>query len=136
MPSRRSEAEGSVWRMAAPARVQLFGLAKSKATRKAQRFFSERRIPVHFVDCARHPPSPGELRRFVQRFGVEAVLDPSSKAYQDQGLQYVSASDEDWIARMSADPAILALPLGRLGEVLSVGDDPDGWQRLAEAARG
>ena len=122
--------------MSAPARVQLFGLAKSKTTRKAQRFFSERRISVHLVDCERHPPSPGELRRFVQRFGVEAVLDPSSKAYQEQGLRYVSASDEDWITRMAANPAILALPLGRLGNELTVGDDPDGWQRLADAARG
>jgi arsenate reductase (glutaredoxin) len=116
-------------------RVQLFGLAKSKSTRKAQRFFSDRRIDVHLVDCAQRPPSPGELRRFVQRFGVEALLDPSAPAYQEQGLQYVSASDDDWIARMAADPRILALPLGRLGDVLTVGDDPSGWQRLADAAK-
>lgn len=116
-------------------RVQLFGLAKSKATRKAQRFFSDRGIDVHLVDCAQRPPSAGELRRFVQRFGVEAVLDPSSKSYREQGLQYVSASDDDWIGRMSADPTILALPLGRLGDVLSVGDDPAAWGRLAAAAK-
>jgi arsenate reductase (glutaredoxin) len=117
-------------------RVQLFGLAKSKTTRKAQRFFSDRRIDVHLVDCAQRPPSPGELKRFVQRFGVEACLDPTSKAYQEQGLQYVSASDDDWIARMAKDPAILALPLGRVGSALSVGDDPEGWQALADAAKG
>jgi arsenate reductase-like glutaredoxin family protein len=116
-------------------RVQLFGTAKSKATRKAQRFFSDRRIEVHLVDVVQRPPSPGELKRFVQRFGVDGVLDPAAPAYVDQGLQYVSAADEDWIARMVADPRVLALPLGRLGDVLSVGDDPAGWQRLAEAAR-
>lgn len=120
----------------AATRVQLFGLAKSKATRKAQRFFSERRIDVHFVDCGQRAPSPGELGRFVQRFGVEALLDPTSRSYRDQGLQYVSASDEDWIARMSRDPSILALPLGRVGKELTVGEDPEGWERLAEAARG
>jgi arsenate reductase (glutaredoxin) len=122
--------------MASPIRVQLFGLPKSKVTRKAQRFFSERRIGVHLVDCAQRPPSPGELRRFVQRFGVEALLDPTSRSYREQGLQYVSASDDDWITRMAADPSILALPLGRLGDVLTVGDDPAGWARLAEAAKG
>jgi arsenate reductase-like glutaredoxin family protein len=121
----------------APApRVQLFGLAKSKATRKAQRFFSERRIDVHLVDVARKPPSPGELRRFVQRFGAEALLDPSSRSYREQGLQYVCASDDTWIERMAADPSILALPLGRAGDRLSVGDDPSAWQALADAARG
>lgn len=115
--------------------VQVFGLAKSQATRKAQRFFSERRVGVAFVDCKVRPPAPGELRRWVQRFGVEALLDPGSKAYRDQGLQYVSASDEDWIERMAANPAVLRLPLARCGRELTVGEDPDGWQRLADAAR-
>jgi arsenate reductase (glutaredoxin) len=113
--------------------VQLFGLTKSKTTRKAQRFFSDRRISVHFVDCKVRPPAPGELKRWVQRFGAEALLDPGSKSYKEQGLQYVSASDDDWIGRMTDDPSILRLPLGRVGNELTVGDDPDGWKRLADA---
>lgn len=115
--------------------VQLFGLRRSQATRKAQRFFAERRVPVHFVDCDRRPPAPGELRRWVQRFGVEALLDPDAKAYREQGLRYVSASDDDWIARMTAEPSVLRLPLARCGRELTVGEDPDGWGRLAAAAR-
>lgn len=114
----------------------MFGLAKSKATRKAQRFFSERRVAVTFVDLRKRDPSPGELRRWVQRFGVEAVLDPDSKAYRDQGLQYVSASEQDWLARMSADPAVLRLPLVRCGRDLAVGDDEDAWQRMVDAVKG
>ena len=113
--------------------VQLFGHAKSKATRKAQRWFSERRVEVHFVDLRKRGPSPGELRRFVQKFGVQGVLDPESPAYQAKGLQYVSASDDDWIARMVDDPMVLRLPLVRAGNVLAVGDDEDGWKQAAEA---
>ena len=116
--------------------VQMFGLAKSKTTRKAQRFFSERRVPVTFVDLRKRDPSPGELRKWVQRFGVEAVLDPDAKAYQEQGLQYVSASEDDWLQRMAADPAVLRLPLLRCGKDLAVGDDEEAWQRLADAAKG
>jgi len=114
----------------------MFGLAKSRATRKAQRFFSERRVPVAFVDLRKRAPSPGELRKWVQRFGVEAVLDPDSKAYREQGLQYVSASEDDWLARMSADPAILRLPLVRCGRDLAVGDDEAAWQRMVAAVKG
>ncbi|MDP9406259.1 MAG: arsenate reductase [Actinomycetota bacterium] len=116
--------------------VQLFGVAGSKATRKAQRWFSERRIPVSYVDLRKRAPSPGELRRFVQRFGVAALLDRDSRTYRDQGLRYVSASDEDWLARMVADPTMLRLPLVRCANDLSVGDDVEGWQRLADAAKG
>jgi arsenate reductase len=116
--------------------VQLFGRAKSKVTRKAQRFFKERRVPFHYVDVDVRAPSPGELRRWVQRFGVEHLLDPESRTYVDQGLRYVSASDDDWITRIIRDPTILRLPLARYGTDLAVGDDPAAWRRFADAAKG
>lgn len=116
--------------------IQVLGTAKSTATRKAQRFFSERRVRFHFLDVRKKAPTPGELRKWVQRFGVERVLDPSSATYQEQGLQYVSASEDDWLARMAASPGILRLPLVRCGKDLSVGDDPDAWGRFADAAKG
>jgi arsenate reductase (glutaredoxin) len=115
--------------------VQLFGLAKSKATRKAQRFFSERGVPVHFVDLTRRTPAPGELRKWIQRFGVEGVLDADSKAYREQGLRYVSASADDWTERLSRDPSPLRLPLARCGRDLAVGDDPQAWQRFADTVK-
>ena len=114
--------------------VQMFGHAKSKATRKAQRWFSERRISVSYVDLRKRGPSPGELKRFVQRFGVPAVLDPEAPAYREKGLQYVSASDDDWIKRMVDDPMVLRLPLVRAGKELAVGDDEEAWRRIAEGS--
>jgi arsenate reductase len=119
-----------------PTDVQLFGLAKSQATRKAQRFFSERRVPVAYHDLRRRNPSPGELRKWVQRFGVDGVLDRTGRAYLDAGLSYVSASDEDWIARLADDPSPLRLPLARCGTDLAVGDDVAAWERFVAAIRG
>jgi len=115
--------------------VQILGLAKSQATRKAQRFFAERRIAVHFNDLAKRAPTPGELRKWVQRFGATACLDPTSRSYIEQGLQWVSAGDDAWVERMVADPSILALPLVRCGKDLSVGDDPEAWQRFVATVR-
>lgn len=111
--------------------VHLFGHPKSAASRKAQRYFSERRIPVHFHDVRTRAPAPKELRRWVQRLGVEALVDESSESYREQGLAYLSADEEDWIERLVADPSLLRLPLARCGDELAVGEDPGGWQRLA-----
>jgi len=55
--------------------IQIFGVRKSADTRRALRFFAERRIKTHFVDLQERPASPGELRRFAQKFGVDALLD-------------------------------------------------------------
>ena len=53
--------------------VQIFGTRKSADTRKALRFFAERRVKTHFVDLAERPASRGELNRFAQKFGVTAL---------------------------------------------------------------
>ncbi len=49
--------------------AQVFGTKHCNATKKALRFFKERRIRVHFVDLEQRPASPGELRRFGQKCG-------------------------------------------------------------------
>ena len=74
--------------------VQIFGVRKSAETRKALRFFSERRVRTHFVDLMERPASKGELRRFVQKFGITAMIDQKSKRYQDLGLRHSRMSDE------------------------------------------
>ena len=66
--------------------VQIFGIKKSPETRKALRFFAERRVKTHFVDLQERAASPGELKRFAQKFGVEALIDRQSRRYADLGL--------------------------------------------------
>ena len=66
--------------------IQVFGRDDSAATRAALRFFRERRVVVHYVDLKKRPIAAGELRRFTQRLGAAALLDPTSRPYRDQGL--------------------------------------------------
>jgi arsenate reductase-like glutaredoxin family protein len=101
----------------------------------ARRGAADRRIAVHDRDLRKRPPSPNELRRWVDAYGPEGVVDPQSKPYLDQGLAYLSADAEDWLARFSAEPLLLRLPLARLGGLLAVGDDEEGWHRIADAVR-
>lgn len=116
--------------------LQVFTNPKHKVARKAERFFKERRVPFHAVDVRRKPPSPGELRRWVAAFGVDGVIDKTSKTYVESGLQYFSAGTEDWIERMCRHPEIIDLPLVRCGTDLAVGDDPDAWGRFAVTVKG
>ena len=68
--------------------VQIFGVKKSADTRKALRFFAERRIKTHFVDFDERTVALGELKRFVQKYGLDALLDRDGKAYAEAGLRY------------------------------------------------
>jgi arsenate reductase-like glutaredoxin family protein len=108
--------------------VQIFGIKNSADTRKALRFFAERRIKTHFVDLKERPASPGELRRFVQRFGIDGILDRNSRRFADLGLHAAHLSDERWLEKLSLEPLLLRVPLVRHGSQLSVGDAADVWR--------
>ena len=108
--------------------VQIFGVRKSPDTRKALRFFAERRIKTHFVDLQERPASLGELRRFAQKFGVQALVDRESRRYADLGLGAARLSDDRWLDKLVEEPLLLRMPLVRRQHQLTVGDAEPAWR--------
>lgn len=108
--------------------VQIFGVRKSADTRKALRFFSERRIKTHFVDLNERAASLGELRRFAQKFGIGALIDSNSGRFQDLGLRHARMSDESWLLKLAEEPLLLQVPLVRNGNQLTIGLAEDTWK--------
>lgn len=108
--------------------VQIFGTKKSSDTRKAQRFFAERRVKVHFVDLAERAASLGELKRFSQKFGVEKLIDRESKRFQDLGLRQAIYGEEKWLSILIDEPMILRQPLVRCQNKLTIGLNEAEWK--------
>ena len=108
--------------------VQIFGVKKSAETRKALRFFAERRIKTHFVDLDERAASPGELKRFVQRFGINRLIDRESRRFDELGLAHARLSDERWLERLVDEPLLLAMPLVRNGNALTIGLAEQDWK--------
>jgi len=108
--------------------VQIFGVKKSSDTRKALRFFSERRIKTHFVDLNERAASLGELRRFVQKFGLNQLIDRDSRRYLELGLQHARLSDDRWLEKLVDEPLLLRVPLVRNGSALTIGLAEQDWK--------
>ena len=108
--------------------VQIFGIRKSSDTRKALRFFAERRIKTHFVDLQELAASHGELRRFAQKFGVDALVDRGSRRYAELGLGAARLSEDRWLEKLVDEPLLLRLPLVRRQHQLTVGDAEPTWR--------
>jgi arsenate reductase-like glutaredoxin family protein len=108
--------------------VQIFGVKKSADTRKALRFFAERRIKTHFVDLMERAASRGELTRFAQRFGVAALIDESARRYGELGLRTARYGEERWLEVLTTEPLLLKMPLIRYGNALTVGAAEATWK--------
>ena len=113
--------------------VQIFGTRKSADTRKALRFFTERRIKTHFVDLMERAASIGELRRFAQKFGAPALIDRDSKRFAELGLRYTQLSDDRWVEKLALEPLLLRMPLVRWQQRLTVGLAENDWKEWMTA---
>lgn len=108
--------------------VQIFGVKKNADTRKALRFFAERRIKTHFVDLMERAASRGELTRFAQKFGATALIDETTRRYGELGLRSARYGDERWLEVLVGEPLILKMPLVRYGNALSIGVAEATWK--------
>ena len=108
--------------------IQIFGTRKSSETRAALRFFAERRVKVHFVDLTERAASPRELERFIQKFGLEAILDREGKRFKELGLVHAHLTPQRWIEKLADEPLLLRLPLVRNENKVTVGAAQSEWK--------
>jgi len=115
--------------------AQIFGFNDCQDTRKAQRFFKERGVSVHFVDLNERPAARGELRRFAEKFGAAALIDRDGARFKALGLRVAGDSPERLLERALTEPRLLRTPLVRCGGRVAVGHAPETWQAWIDAAK-
>ena len=112
--------------------IQIFGAKKSQDTRKAERWFKERRIRAQFIDMNEKGISRGELRSAAQAVGgLDALIDESCRDRDALALvQYIApAQRED---ALLDHPQVLRLPIVRNGKKAAVGYCPEvyaAWEK-------
>ena len=105
--------------------IQIFGKAKCFDTKKAERWFKERRIKYQFVDILRFGMSRGELNSVKNAVGLEALIDEKDQDYPL--LQYL-ASQEAKLDKLYEDPFLIKTPVVRNGKQATVGYCPEIWK--------
>ena len=105
--------------------IQIFGKAKCFDTKKAERWFKERRIKYQFVDILRFGMSRGELNSVKNALGLEALIDEKDQDYPL--LQYL-ASQEAKLDKLYEDPYLIKTPVVRNGKQATVGYCPEIWK--------
>lgn len=113
--------------------IQIFGKSKCFDTKKAQRYFKERRVKFQNVDIIKFGMSKGELTSVIRAVGgIEKVIDP--KHPDAKGLGYL-AYDEQKLEHLMDDPRLLLTPIVRNGKKATVGYCPDVWKQWEDAEK-
>jgi len=107
--------------------IQIFGKAKCFDTKKAERYFKERRIKYQLIDIVKYGLSKGEYQSVKSAVGGMAnLIDEKSKEYESQFIQYL-ASQADVEERLMENPGMFKTPIVRNGKKATVGYQPEVW---------
>ncbi len=108
--------------------IQIFGKSKCFDTKKAERYFKERRIPVQNIDLLRYGMSGKEFDTVLRGIGgIDSLIDWDSKAPDITLMRYMDdkAAKED---KVFENPALMRTPVVRNGKLVTVGYCPEIWE--------
>lgn len=105
--------------------IQIFGKSKCFDTKKAERYFKERKVKFQSIDLPRFGMSPREFESVVGCVGLEALID--SKAKDAEILKYL-AYDADKLQKLFENPSLIKTPIVRNGKKATVGYCPEVWK--------
>ena len=109
--------------------IQIFGKAKCFDTKKAERWFKERRIPYQFIDLNRKGLSKGEYQSVKKAVGgFDELVDSSSKLYEQLYIAYLASSEAKEEALLEHS-LLFKTPIVRNGKAATVGYQPEVWEK-------
>jgi len=107
--------------------IQIFGKSKCFDTKKAERYFKERRIKYQYVDLLRYGLSGKEFDAVLRGIGgIENLIDWDNKSEQITTMKYMDdvRAKED---KVFDEPSLMRTPIVRNGKQVTVGFCPDIW---------
>ena len=105
--------------------IQIFGKSKCFDTKKAERFFKERRIKYQYIDIIKYGMSRGELKSVCSAIGMDAIVNTED---QDYPLYQYLASNDAKLEKLYEIPEMIRTPVVRNGKKATSGYHPEVWK--------
>ncbi len=106
--------------------IQIYFGRKSFDSQKAERYFKERKIKYQAIDILRYGLSKGEFQSVKQAVGLQAMINPESKAYKQYNMAYLGLGSNAEEALFS-HPELYLTPIVRNGRQATIGYQPEIW---------
>ena len=107
--------------------IQIFGKSKCFDTKKAERWFKERRIKYQSIDLKKYGMSGKEFDSVLRAVGgIDNLIDWEQKSQEITNMRYM----DDEIAKEDKvfdDPTLMRTPIVRNGKQATAGYCPEIW---------
>jgi len=106
--------------------IQIFGIKKCFDTKKAERYFKERKIKYQFIDLTIKGLSKGELQSVKAAVGLKNLINPNAKDYKKLNMDRI-ISESGREEMLFNNPSLFNTPIVRNGKQATVGYEPSIW---------
>ena len=109
--------------------IQIFGKSKCFDTKKAERWFKERRIKYQYIDLNKYGMAGKEFDSVLRAVGgIDNLIDWNGKSQEITNMKYMDdkAAKED---KVFDDPTLMRTPIVRNGKQATVGFCPEVWEK-------
>lgn len=106
--------------------IQIFGSSKSFDSKKAERWFKERRIKFQYIDLPSKGLSPREYQSVKAKTGYEALVNTKCRTYEQLYMKYITAEAAE--EKLLEHPELFNTPIVRNGKEATVGYHPEIWE--------
>ena len=107
--------------------IQILGKSKCFNTKKAERYFKERRIKFQSIDLIRYGMSAKEFDSVVRAVGgVDNLIDWNGKSQEITNMKYMDDTRAKEV-KVFDDPSLMKTPIVRNGKQATVGFCPEIW---------
>lgn len=107
--------------------IQIYGAKSCFDTKKAERYFKERRIKFQSIDLPRYGLSPKEFELVKSKAGLEAMINAKAKGYDASFIAYL-ATDSAKAEKLMESPDLIMTPIVRNGREITIGYHPEIWK--------
>ena len=107
--------------------IQIFGIKKCFDSKKAERYFKERRIKHQYIDLSIKGLSKGELQSVKNAIGLEPLINRESKDYKRLNMDRITGKDMREEILLN-NPSLYKTPIVRNGRQATVGYCPEEWE--------
>jgi len=105
--------------------IQIFGVKSCNDTKKALRFFKDRKIEVQFINLKEKEISKGELKSITKTYDIEELLDREGKEFKKRNLEYYHF---DTLELLMESPTLYKTPILRDRDKVTIGYKPEVWK--------
>lgn len=107
--------------------IQIYGTKKCFDTKKAERYFKERKVNYQFIDLTIKALSKRELESIKAAVGISNLINKESKEYEKSNLQNIR-NDSVKEEILLNNPKLYKTPIVRNGKQATIGYEPEVWK--------